>query len=226
MQSIVNKLAFPHTPCSYDLTLPYLEFVNHRVPVRLYVINYQLPTLLVCHANSEDIGMTNPKKLAEEFNVNVCLFDYAGYGMHQCKESTPEYCKQDVLDVYDYLIKKGLDDIVIYGRSIGTGVASYLAYKTQKHKLILVSAFKSVCRTMLDVYHTWDILETYKLAPMIESKTLFIHGCKDNVTPYLAAKELASTFNDAEFVTIHGASHHYIYKYPDYIAAMKYFIHH
>jgi pimeloyl-ACP methyl ester carboxylesterase len=228
MHSIINKLAFPAPNCSYNLTLSYLTFIssdNYKIPIRLYVVDEKLPTILLCHANSEDIGMTNPKQLSEQFNANICLFDYAGYGMHSCKKSSEDACKKDVLHVYYYLINQGLTNLVIYGRSIGTGVAIYLAYHTQKHKLILVSAFKSVCRTMIDIYQPWDILESYTLAHKIPNETLFIHGCRDNVTPYNAAKELACEFEDASFVTIHGASHHYIYQYPQYIEAIKKFIH-
>lgn len=230
MHCIVNKFAFPHVPCSYNNTLPYLSFVcknNYKIPIRLYMVNKNLPTLLVCHANAEDIGMTNPEKLHKQFNANICLFDYAGYGMHSCKKSSEDACKKDVLCVYYHLINMGLDKIVIYGRSIGTGVACYLAHylKEKCYKLILVSAFKSVCKTMINIYQPWDILDNESLAPMIQGKTLFIHGCLDNVTPYLAAKELASLFPCLyNFVTIHGADHHFVFKYPAHTDSIKEFI--
>lgn len=43
MQSIINSLAFPHVPCSYDYNLPYLSFINcnyYNLPIRLYKRQY------------------------------------------------------------------------------------------------------------------------------------------------------------------------------------------
>lgn len=231
MESIVNKFAFPHVPCSYHYNLPYLSFVgydNYKIPIRLYIRDENLPTILMCHANAEDIGQTNPKTISAELNANICTFDYAGYGMHSCKKASEDNCKKDVLCVYHHLVNIGIKNIVIHGRSIGTGVACYLAYylscKNIETKLILVSAFKSVCRTMFDIWQPWDILNSYSLAKYITCPTLFIHGCKDNVTPYLAAKELASCFPNVRFVAIHGADHHLIFQYQHYIDAIKDFI--
>jgi len=186
--------------------------------------------LLMCHANAEDIGMSDPKQLAEDFNSNICLFDYAGYGMHTCKESSEEACQRDVLAVYHHLLSLSINDIVIYGRSIGTGVACYLAYYLSlQHKpcrLILVSAFKSVCKTMFNLWIPWDILINEDIASQITASTLFIHGCRDDVTPYFACKELSLLFpNVYDFVSIRGATHHYIYLCHLYKQAMINFIH-
>ena len=93
MGSVITSLTFPCPPSSYGGEISLLEFVirdelsystqiSSRIPIRYYQYNKDLPTILICHGNYEDMGQTNPYILAEKYNVNICLFDYAGYGLH------------------------------------------------------------------------------------------------------------------------------------------------
>jgi len=53
--------------------------------------------------------------------------------------------KSDALQVYDYLMTLNENmEIILFGRSIGTGVACYVAEERKPRALILMSAFTSV----------------------------------------------------------------------------------
>ena len=80
------------------------------------------------------------------------------------------------------------NEVIIYGRSLGTGPASYLA--SQKPKiwgLILECPYLSIWKIrklykyfLLDIFKSEDyLLETDK-----ELKILMIHGTHDQVIPY------------------------------------------
>jgi pimeloyl-ACP methyl ester carboxylesterase len=225
--SIVSKIAFPCPRSTYDNTISHLEFIDKeeltsfsnmtidKVPIRYYQRDAKLRTMIVCHGNSEDIGETNPERLAEQFNVNICLFDYAGYGLHSCKEASEYNCQTDVLAVYEHLIySKNVpkESIIVYGRSIGTGPAVFLADHLCKrglsNRLILVSPLYATAYTKTNCWIPGDIFQNYRLAKAITCPTLILHGNRDEVIPYEHGMTLASLFpNLHKFVTLEGCGH-------------------
>jgi pimeloyl-ACP methyl ester carboxylesterase len=240
MNRFLRQLAFYSVRCSYDLNLPYLKFItrsdNETVPIRHYHHDDKLPTMLVCNGCYEDIGWTDPVALADKFKVNVCLFEYSGYGMHSCQYSTEEYCNQDTLTVYHYLIEHiSPEKIIIYGRSLGSGPACYLSHllcenhvceNNIKHRLILVSPFLSVGKALVDCISSKnDIFRNYELASNINCQVLLIHGDDDYLVPYSHSERLADLFSNLyKFVTIHNAGHCDIRDYALYDESMNEFL--
>ena len=202
MGNIVTRMAFAPRISSYDDNIAYLDFVERRemnssvvytykIPIRFYNLDQNLPTMIVCHGNAEDIGETDPRFLSELFNVNVCLFDYSGYGLHNNKTPSEKSCQKDVIAVYDYLVFEKFmnpDSIIIYGRSLGSGIATFLSHylceRNGDNKLILVSPLYSATSTVTNIYIPGDIFLNYTLAPNIGSKVLVLHGNKDNLVPF------------------------------------------
>lgn len=226
MGNVISNFAFQYQPSSYDRTLPLLEFVEretmgysrittYKIPIRHYQRDKKLPSMIVCHGSSEDIGEASPVALSEEFNVNICLFDYSGYGLHSYKIASEYSCQEDVVAVYNYLInhkRVPQNFIIIYGRSLGTGVAIYLSFCLCKqqiyNRLILVSPLYSAAATVTDLWIPGDIFRNYLLAPEIQSKTLILHGNDDDIVPYMCGKKLSTLFpNLHEFVTLKDCSH-------------------
>jgi len=97
------------------------------------------------------------KCLSRRLNVNILAYDYTGYGESD-GEPSEEACYADIDAAYDHLITfRNLDpkQIVIYGRSVGSGPATYLAAKLSEEGeqiggLILECPFKSVFRVIAD----------------------------------------------------------------------------
>ena len=227
MGNFIEKVAFVNVPCTYDENIKHLQFVNryeyhlstmstHDIPVRHLHVKDNYPTMLMCHGNAEDIGHCNLEMLAEQFNANICIFDYSGYGLHTCKISSEEYCKKDVVAVYNFLIKtKNIDPdkIVIYGRSLGTGIACYLAHyvkddKYQPQKLVLISPLMSAVKIITNNWLPIDKFENYKLAPEINCLTLILHGNNDRVVPYECGVQLSTEFKNLyKFYTLKGCGH-------------------
>ncbi len=233
MGNLITNIALPCPPSTYDLTLSYLKFIyvsnDYVIPIRYYHWNNNLPTMLMCHANGEDISNLNVKRLSHLYHVNIVTFDYAGYGLHSCKVPSEEHCYKDVIAVYDYLKSKNINNIILYGRSIGTPVAAHLAYHLcQQHipcKLILVSAFKTVMTTILNIWTPFDLFLTNLIAPMITCPTLIVNGCHDPVTDCKRSHELSQLFPNAEFVVISNAGHDNVFKFHSYDRALINFIH-
>lgn len=235
MQSIISKIAFPQPYSSYDRTIPHLEFIFrssdnilssisssfddtiYAIPIRYYKISDDLPTILMCHGNNEDIGNTDPSAVAETFNVNICMFDYAGYGLHSCSIPSEKACQEDVIAVYEHLTKvKGvtLDKLIIYGRSLGSAIGCYLTnylcqLNTPPKSLILVSPLMSAIRTVININIPFlDMFQNHLLAPNITCPVLILHGDDDRVVHYSSGLELSTLFpNLKRFVTLEGRGH-------------------
>ena len=221
MKHIAPTFAFWSVRCSYDKTLPYLDYttrkeedIEYKIPLRYYFKNETLPTMLICNGCYEDIGWTDPEQLCKDFNTNILMFEYSGYGMHTCKVSSELNCQKDVVAVYEYLIKK-TNNIIIYGRSLGTGTACYLAHylcennkQNNTNKLILVSPFLSLLQCYFEISLSTDIFKNYEYAPNITIPTLIIHGNNDYVTSYTYGVKLSKLFNNLyKFVILEGRGH-------------------
>lgn len=234
MGSLLEKLVLPAFDSSYDRCLPYLTFVSrddcHFVPVAHYVMDTQLPTLFIAHGNSSDLGYYDLEMMACKYEANICLFDYAGYGLHS-KKSVSEYdCFLDALTVYHYLEKQGINDIILYGYSIGTFVmiklAHYLSNFDKCHKLVLVSAFKSIMHAGIFMSLPFDAFKSIDYAKCIQCSVLVCHGHMDTFTPYNGAKELSTYFpNLYKFVPICGYSHGFMMKSEVQYEEVRKFIH-
>ncbi|MFC1497255.1 alpha/beta hydrolase [Verrucomicrobiota bacterium] len=103
-------------------------------------------TVLFCHGNAGDIG-DRPDSIMtfHKMGLNVLIFDYRGYGDSSGKP-TEKGTYLDAKAVWEYLTKeKNIDGkkIVIFGRSLGGAIATWLAEQTEPGALVVESTFTS-----------------------------------------------------------------------------------
>lgn len=104
--------------------------------------------LLHFHGNSEDAGGSKPlaATLRSYLNVNVLVVEYRGYGVYKGSPSASSVLSDADL-VFTYLVcalRFRPEDVVVFGRSIGSAPACYLSSKYSVHSLILMSAFTTL----------------------------------------------------------------------------------
>ncbi|EAS02647.1 hydrolase of the alpha/beta superfamily protein (macronuclear) [Tetrahymena thermophila SB210] len=145
--------------------------------------------LIYFHGNGEDAG--HPQYLLEliqtELCVNIIEMEYPGYGIYQETQASAEQIKLDSLRVYDYITNElhiPEKNILLFGRSIGTGPACFLASERSPGGVILMSPFTTVKQLLqdLDQKVEGEYIEKFNNMQMMEkikSPTLFIHGEKD-----------------------------------------------
>jgi len=156
-------------------------------------------TLIWCHGNAGNL--TNRAQELRDFiskGLNVLIFDYRGYGESPGSPSA-EGVNQDTLAVYDYLVSQGISgkNIIPYGRSIGSGPATYLANRREVAGLILM---QSITSTLEMGKHAFPFLPIKLLIrEKIDNKAelsrfmgplLIMHGDRDDIVPYAMGKEL------------------------------------
>lgn len=92
--------------------------------------------------NSEDVSFNLGSFADAVPNHNVYLVNYRGYGGSTGSPSE-DALFSDALAVYD-LVRARHQNVSVVGRSLGTGVAAFLASKRQVNKLVMVTPYDSV----------------------------------------------------------------------------------
>ncbi len=117
----------------------------------------------------------------------------------------------------DYLLDLGYlpKDFILFGESLGSGVAVQLAAKIDVAGVVLESPFASVANVAKKTY--WflpvdlilqDRFDSDKFASQISSPTLIIHGTADNVVPFSEGKKLFEKITARKkFIEVQGAGH-------------------
>ena len=80
-------------------------------------------------------------------NMHVMAVEYPGYGLYKMSQPDENLIKEDAIIVYEYLTKNvGLkeSDIILFGRSMGSGPSTYLSSLYKPFSLLLMSPFTSI----------------------------------------------------------------------------------
>ena len=157
-------------------------------------------TLLYCHGNAGNISDRLFKaNLFHRLGLNVLLFDYRGYGRSQGTPSEQGTYK-DAEAAWRFLTEKKkipADRLVIYGESLGNGVALETALRHPPQALILDSAFTSVIDMGLEIFPylpvRWLVRFRYdnlSKIPKIRCPVLVMHSAEDAVVPFRMGRRL------------------------------------
>lgn len=166
--------------------------------------------ILYLHGNSKHIQHWGHN--ASDFvdrGYDFFIIDYRGFG--KSKGLISEWnMYQDAYTAYKYLatIYKR-EEIIIYGRSIGTGVASWLASQEDAKMLILETPFynmEDLLKTKLRVPSIPINLRynfpTHEYLPKIDYPVHMFHGTKDKITPYRSAMKLQPLLKESDSFTV------------------------
>ncbi|XP_015517703.1 protein ABHD13 [Neodiprion pinetum] len=169
----------------------------------------KVPTLLFFHGNAGNMGhrLQNVARLYRKLGCNILMLEYRGYGLSQGSPSE-EGLYMDARAGLDYLSTRtdiNNDEIIVFGRSLGGGVAIDLAMRPDYAKkiwcLILENTFTSI-PDMASLLIGSKILQylplfIYKNKYMSLQKigsvtvpTLFISGLADTLVPPKMMTEL------------------------------------
>jgi len=179
--------------------------------------------VILYHGNAGHIGHRAIK--AQHFIDNghgVLLVDYRGFGGNPGKP-TEQGLYKDGRAALRFLEDKGYSpaQFVIYGESIGSGVAVQMALEMQPRYLILEAPFSSAADVAKKQYFflpidllmkdRYDNIE--KIAD-VTSSLLIIHGDEDVVIPIRLGKSLYEKANHPkEFVDVNGGNHNNLYEF-------------
>ena len=172
--------------------------------------------VLYFHGNRGNINRY--AKYAENFTRNgyeVWIADYPGYGKTTGKLSEENLYKY-VMEVYKLAGSKfNKDSIIIYGKSLGSGLAAWLASKKSCKRLILETPYYSMPALFshyAPIYPTYAMahfkLPTFQYLQDVRSPVTIFHGNDDEVIPYSNSYKLTKKFKSGdELITIEKGGH-------------------
>ena len=172
-------------------------------------------TLLFFHGNAGNIsGRLESVEQFHRLGLNVLIVDYRGYGQSTGAPSEEGFYR-DAEACWRYLTEAkdvAPQEIVVFGRSMGGGPATWLAAQHRPGALILESVFTNVP----DVgAHHYPFLPVRALATNqfdnesrvadIEAPTLVIHSRDDRVVPLALGREVyEAAAEPKQFLEIEG----------------------
>ncbi|WP_221767368.1 alpha/beta hydrolase [Shewanella atlantica] len=204
-------------------------FENEGESLSGWVVNEgHSKALLYYGGNAENIEYNIPFFKENLTDYTVYLIAYRGYGDSTGKP-TEVNLYSDALHIFDRVIADH-EQVSLLGRSLGSGVATYVATHRQVDKLILVTPFDSTANVAKSVYWmfpvSWLIKDKYesaKRAPNIDARTTIIYAENDNVIPRESTEYLIEAFSHRleDSILIRSADHNDISEYPDYVTGLK-----
>lgn len=190
------------------------------------------PTVLVLHGNAGNIGTRAPlARLLMQYGYGVLLLEYRGYGGNSGKPDE-QGLYLDAEAGMQYLEKHHVDQsqIVIYGESLGTGVATYLAYVSKNAcAVILQSPYTTLAA--LARYHypwipitPWDKFDSISHIRASKVPVLILHGTEDKVVPFEEGQALFQAANEPKkFVVLENRGHSHLWS-PVFLSQVSTFI--
>lgn len=164
-----------------------------------------------------------------KMGYDVLLMDYRSYGKSSGKLSE-KILHQDARLCYDWLLDHyAPEEISIYGRSIGTGVATHLAAEVAQKRLVLEAPYFSLID--LGKYYTpflpYRLLVRYpllsgKYIKKVTAPVSIIHGVKDKTVPFASGKKLAEAApNLAKLYELPLADHNDLHLFDGFYEALE-----
>jgi pimeloyl-ACP methyl ester carboxylesterase len=184
-----------------------------------YEPGHQAPVVVHFHGNGETAF--DSVWIANELvrrGLGVLLVEYRGYGRsHREPAPTEAGLYADASGAFDWLEDRGIgrNRVVLWGQSLGSGVAAEMAFRQRARALVLVCPYTSMVEMAGRYAPGWlpvnlvvgDRFDTVSKAPHIDIPTLVIHGDQDELIPHAMGKQLAALFPKAQLVTISGGHH-------------------
>jgi len=169
-------------------------------------------TILYSHGNAEDLGRIRQRlEHLRTLGVSVFAYDYRGYGTSQGSPSE-QNAYQDIEAAYRYLTETlGISpsQIILYGRSLGSGTSVEIASREPIAGLILESPFTSIFRVITRIAIVpFDRFDNLRKIGKVRCPILFLHGTQDQLIPLHHSETLMRQVRSPKrLVAIAGADH-------------------
>ena len=175
------------------------------------------PTMLYLHGVSGNMEHRLPRvRRFAETEWGLLFLEYRGYGGNPGKP-TEAGLAGDALGALDFLQDRGvrMDEIVLYGESLGTGVAVRLAADRDVAAVVLESPYTSIAAVAQSQFWfapayflTWDRFELLSRIGQVRAPVLIVQGGRDKVIhPRMGLKVFAAANEPKELWSATRAGH-------------------
>lgn len=208
--------------------LYFLDVPTQGAPARITLwwlpnSDTQAPTLLYLHGTFRNLeGNLHKIEALHQAGFNVLALDYRGWGQSSAITPSEETIVADARLAWAELVRREprASQRVIYGHSMGSGVAvqlaSQLTYPQDYSGLILESAFTSFADVAREAgfwasvvaLFTTERFDSLAKIPQVRAPLLMLHGGHDNTVPVVLGQRLfAAAREPKQWVVIEDAGH-------------------
>jgi len=208
----------------------YLQTPKGRI--RIEVRNPGKAKALIYLPGNSEHWWESPDDLARLLPEHTIYFPhYPGYGASEGSPSQ-EALFQTAIRLYDRIAPEH-GSIDLTGRSLGSGVALYLASRRPVRRLVLITPYESIAALGAERYPIFpvrlivkDPFESLSYAPDINAPTLILLAQNDSVIPHAHSRKLIESFRRIrpEVHTFPETDHTNIIDSPEYPKILRNFL--
>ncbi len=192
-----DHLIFQPRPSSYRDSEKILKIPlpnGERISARMLLHPSAPSIVLYSHGNAEDLGDIAPTLQAfYAHGISIIAYDYPGYGTSTGTPSE-QSANAAILATYEFIIDKlqrRPEEIVLVGRSVGSGPAVQLAAHNPVGGLVLESGFTSIFRVATRIpLLPFDKFDNLHKITSLTCPILIIHGTRDSIIPTYHGRQL------------------------------------
>jgi pimeloyl-ACP methyl ester carboxylesterase len=184
--------------------------------------------LIYLGGNAEDVSR-GMRDFADTFRGSaIYLMHYPGYG-GSSGSPTERGIVEGALALFDR-VHADHANVVVVGRSLGSGVAVHVASLRPVARLVLVTPYDSLADVAVANYPyfpvRWllrDKYESWRYAPQVTAPTRMIVAGDDEVIPRSSTERLRTRFKDGlvSYIVIAGVGHNSISESAEYLPLLK-----
>lgn len=186
--------------------------------------------ILYFHGNAgclRDWGETGAE--LSRFGYDVVIYDYRGYGKSTGRIQSEAELLADARAFYEIARKDFSEEkIVLFGRSLGSGIAVQLAAEKNPKLLVLESPFRSLkgmAAKRFPYIAPFVLRYTFRsdlFAPSVRVPVVLFHGDQDEVIPVEFAESLIADFEvPVAYHRVSGGHHNDLTTFPQYRSALE-----
>ena len=157
-------------------------------------------------------------------NLDLFMIDYRGYGKSSGRIASQAQLEADVRTAWDQITPRYAGKKrVVYGRSLGTGLAAALAADVQPELTVLVSPYTSMLALAREHYPWVPAavlrypLRTEAALALVKGPVLLAHGEQDTLIAPVHSQRLHAAALQSRLLLVPGAAHNDIHEFPVYL---------
>jgi len=232
MYAAQRSLIYFPTPETHHSSAQADRLESHGESLKIWNVPRPGPRALIYFGgNAEDVA-GNVESFSAAFPDHALyLVNYRGYGGSTGRPSEPGL-NADALTVYDH-VRTRHSDISVVGRSLGSGVAVYLASERPVDRLVLVTAYDSLVNVARKHFRFLpvgtllrDRFDSASRAPEVKGPVLMVIAGDDEIIPRARSEALAAAFppEQVRVEVIRGVMHNSLDLSPEYLGSVRAFL--
>ncbi len=194
--------------------------------------------VLIDHGNAGNITLLKRQDFyarIRSMGVGIFAYDYRGFGQSELRAITETGVYADAQGAYDYLRKvRGIppERIIIFGHSLGSGVAIELATHAEAAGLVVEGAYTAVDDVAAEQYPMFPVravmanhFRSIDRIAKVSMPKLFMHATDDQIIPYAHGRKLFDAAKEPrQFADLTGGHEDAYREDPRYLTAFGAFV--